>query len=131
MSRYPEVGSTLGRYRLAEELGRGGMAVVFRAEDPTLQRQVAIKVLHEHLWDRPEYASRFVREARAVARLRHPNIVEVYDYSGSHDSACADRAAAADGSAVRGYIVAELPGPRLRLCGHRRNVSHAGLALPV
>jgi len=103
MARSPEVGEHLGRYRLLEELGRGGMAVVFRAEDPSLGREVAIKVMHPHLWGETEYARRFAREARAVAALRHPNIVEIHDYGeGTEDG-------------VPGYIISELiTGPTLR-----------------
>ena len=104
MPRSPEVGDQLGRYRLVEELGRGGMAVVFRAEDPTLGREVAIKVMHPHLWGASEYATRFTREARAVAALHHPSIVEVYDYGEGQEK---------DG--LPGYIVSEfVKGPTLR-----------------
>lgn len=72
----------LGRYRIEREVGRGGMAVVYKGEDFLLGREVAIKVLHPHLAQRTEARFRFAREARIIAKLRHPNIVEVYDYSG-------------------------------------------------
>jgi serine/threonine-protein kinase len=75
------VGSTVGRYRVIEELGRGGMAVVYRAEDPALGRTVAIKVMHAHLEDTAEARERFRREARAVAAVRHPGVVEIFDYA--------------------------------------------------
>jgi serine/threonine protein kinase len=97
--RVPQVGDTLGRYVLAQELGRGGMAVVFRAQDPTLNREVAIKVMHAHLWGNEVYAARFAREARAVAALRHPNIVEIHDF-------CEGSAAPGE-EPVPGYIVSE------------------------
>ena len=71
------------RYRLIEEVGQGGMAVVFRAQDETLKREVAIKVLHQHLASEPESKARLEREAQAVAKLRHPNILEIFDYSGT------------------------------------------------
>jgi serine/threonine protein kinase len=58
------------------------MSVVYRGHDTALDREVAVKVLHPHLADRPESRARFSREARAVARLSHPNIVEIFDYSG-------------------------------------------------
>ncbi|HJZ83715.1 MAG TPA: serine/threonine-protein kinase, partial [Polyangia bacterium] len=74
------LGQKLGRYLLLEELGRGGMATVYRAEDTTLGRAVAIKVLHTFLVDSGEIKQRFLREARAIAALRHPNIVEVFDF---------------------------------------------------
>ncbi|RDV39212.1 serine/threonine protein kinase [Bradymonadaceae bacterium TMQ3] len=69
------------RYELIETLGHGGMATVFRAFDRTLARQVAIKRLHPHLASIPEHRARFEREARAVARLDHPGIVKIYDFS--------------------------------------------------
>lgn len=75
------IGRRIGRYRLIEEIGHGGMAVVYRALDTTLDRDVAIKVLHPHLASHVESRERFHREARAVARLRHPNVLEIYDYS--------------------------------------------------
>ena len=71
-----------GRYRLIEEVGQGGMAVVFRAHDETLQREVAIKLLHHHLAADTESKARLQREAQAVAKLRHENILEIFDYSG-------------------------------------------------
>ena len=92
---------TLGRYRVERELGRGGMSVVYRGFDPALSRVVAIKVLHPHLASRPEARERFAREARAVARLDHPNIVAVFDY--------------APPDSERAYIVTEyIDGPTLR-----------------
>jgi serine/threonine-protein kinase len=67
------------RYELEELCGSGGMSSVFRARDLQLDRSVAIKILHERYVDDPEYVERFRREARAVARLSHPNIVTVID----------------------------------------------------
>lgn len=74
------VGSTLGRYHISAVIGRGGMATVYRAEDPKLSRDVAVKVLHPHLATDPSFGARFLQEARAVAALRHPHIVQVYDF---------------------------------------------------
>jgi len=70
----------LGKYEVKERLGRGGMAEVFRAYHASLDRFVAIKVLHGFLADDPEFKNRFEREARNIARLKHPNIVQVYDF---------------------------------------------------
>src|SRR5579859_2316068 len=69
----------LAKYELLEEIGHGGMASVYRARDRRLDREVAVKVIHPHLRDSREVASRFQAEAKAVAKLRHPNIVEIYD----------------------------------------------------
>jgi len=75
----------LVKYELIEEIGHGGMATVYRARDPRLQRDVAVKIIHKHLRDNAEVNRRFTSEARAVAKLRHPNIVEVYDVSDDDD----------------------------------------------
>ncbi|MCP4539428.1 MAG: protein kinase [Chloroflexi bacterium] len=72
-------GQTLGKYRVLEPLGRGGMARVYRAFHPQLNRYVAIKVLRSDLVDEEEFLVRFRREAQAVAALRHPNVVQVFD----------------------------------------------------
>ena len=69
----------VGRYELEELVGEGGMSSVYRAHDTVLERRVAIKVLHEHFSRDPEYVERFRREARAIARLAHPNVVTVID----------------------------------------------------
>ena len=80
MSRPPQPGDLIAdRYELEELVGTGGMSSVFRAHDRQLERRVAIKILHEHYAEDPEYLERFRREARAVARLSHPNIVTVID----------------------------------------------------
>lgn len=79
------IGQTLGQYRLTKELGKGGFATVYRAFQPTLNRNVAIKILHPEFLRDQRALRRFKREALAVARLHHPNIVAVYDY-GEHDS---------------------------------------------
>src|SRR3954451_21250526 len=68
-----------GRYRLIREIARGGMAAVWEADDLLLDRRVAVKLLHAQFADEPEFLERFRREARAAARLSHPNIVPIYD----------------------------------------------------
>ncbi|MCB0878263.1 MAG: serine/threonine protein kinase, partial [Thermoleophilia bacterium] len=76
----PLVGSTYdGRYRIERRIGSGGMANVYLAQDETLGRRVAIKVLHQRYAEDSQFVERFLREASAAARLNHPNIVQVYD----------------------------------------------------
>jgi serine/threonine protein kinase len=70
----------LGKYEIIDRIGRGGMAEVYRGYHPALDRYVAIKLLHPFLADDPEFKDRFENEARNVARLKHPNIVQVYDF---------------------------------------------------
>jgi serine/threonine-protein kinase len=75
----------LAKYELLERIGLGGMATVYRARDRRLGREVAVKLIHPHLRENVEVAARFVSEARAVARLRHPNVVEVFDVSDENE----------------------------------------------
>ena len=70
----------LGKYELLTRLGQGGMAEVWKAFDPQLQRMVAIKFMHANLRSDPDFVNRFVREGQAIATLHHPNIVQVYDF---------------------------------------------------
>src|SRR6201995_3472788 len=74
-----EAGTLSGRYETGERLGSGGMSNVYKATDRILERTVAVKILAEHLSDDERFVARFRREALAVARLVHPNIVQVYD----------------------------------------------------
>jgi serine/threonine-protein kinase len=78
-------GRTLGRYRVLEPLGHGGMARVYRAYHPQLDRYVAIKVLRPDLVDEEEFLLRFRREAQSVAALRHANIIQVFDFDLQND----------------------------------------------
>ncbi|HEU4697759.1 MAG TPA: protein kinase [Gemmatimonadales bacterium] len=101
----PDLFATLQRalgatYRLERELGRGGMGVVFQAVDTTLDRVVAVKVVHPELAAHSAIAQRFLAEARMIARLRHPNIVAVHS------------AGNADG--LLWYVMDEVPGESLR-----------------
>jgi tRNA A-37 threonylcarbamoyl transferase component Bud32 len=77
-----QVGQVLDKYELLERVGQGGMSIVYRATDRSLRRTVAVKILHRHLADSAEARDRFEREAHAVAKLRHENIVEIFAYSG-------------------------------------------------
>ncbi|MCA9919047.1 MAG: protein kinase, partial [Anaerolineales bacterium] len=79
-------GRTLGKYKLYSRLGMGGMARVYKAYQANLDRYVALKVLHAYLAEEDEFIGRFEREAAAVARMRHPNIVQVFDYDIEGDS---------------------------------------------
>ncbi len=77
--------SHLGPYELIEKLGDGGMATVFRARQPSMDREVAVKVIRSSLTHESGARERFQREARLIARLEHPHIVPVYDFDGSHE----------------------------------------------
>jgi len=109
---------TLGRYQLLELVGSGGMAVVYRGRDSALDREVAVKLLHPHLAQAVESRARFSREARAVARLAHPGIVEIYDYSG-------------DG-APEAYLVTEfIRGQTLRAFAQATGFAHPEVGLLI
>lgn len=76
-----KVGENVGPYRITEQLGQGGMATVFKAHDDSLDRYVALKVLHPAFHEDPAFEARFQHEARVVSMLKHPHIVPVYDYA--------------------------------------------------
>jgi hypothetical protein len=96
------IGKTLGRFSIRAELGRGGMATVYRAHDPQLGRDVAIKVMHGFFAGRVDLEARFRREASAVAGIRHPSVLALYDFSPPRGE-------------EPGYLVTELiDGPDLR-----------------
>ena len=81
------IGSTVGGYRLDRMIGEGGMGVVFEATHGTLETRVAIKLLHPHLTRDESTATRFEREARAAAKIRHPNVVRILDFVKAEDGA--------------------------------------------
>jgi len=94
------IGRTLGNYRIVSPIGQGGMAEVFKGYQPTLDRYVAVKVLSPRFAADPEFFERFQREAAAVARLHHPNIVQVFDFGNAESLT---------------YMVMEyIPGPTLK-----------------
>ena len=78
--QFVTAGRSARGYVLAEVIGRGGFATVYRAVQPALQREVAVKVLRAEIADDPQFVSRFESEARVVARLEHPNVVPLYDF---------------------------------------------------
>ena len=87
MNKPTWIGRTIGgRYKIEELLGQGGMSAVYKATDPNLKRVVAVKLIHEHLSIDPDFVRRFESEASAVASLRHPNIVQVYDFDSDDDT---------------------------------------------
>src|SRR5262245_61796642 len=99
-------GTRLGSYEILNVIGSGGMGEVYRAHDPRLGREVAIKVLPASLTGDPERTRRFEQEARAAAALNHPNILAIHDVG---------QAALADGAPPIAFIVMELlPGETLR-----------------
>lgn len=76
-------GRQLGQYRIIEPLGEGGMAAVYKAYQPSVDRHVALKILPRHYASDPDFVKRFKREAKIIARLEHPNILPVHDYGES------------------------------------------------
>ncbi len=78
IQKLPEIGERLAQHEIVEKLGAGGMGVVFKAKDVSLQRLVALKVLRPEIMSNAEYKKRFLLEARAASALNHPNITTVY-----------------------------------------------------
>ena len=110
------IGQSLGRYRILSLLAEGGMGEVYKAHDPVLQRDVAIKVMHPHFARQPNFRERFLQEARTAARLDHSCIVKVHD-SGEADGCL--------------YIVMEfIPGANLRKILEGLRASNRWILLP-
>ena len=102
-----------GRYRVESRIARGGMATVYTGVDTRLDRTVAIKVMHEGLGGDDDFAARFVREARAAARLSSPHVVAVFD-QGSDDGAVFLVMEYVPGSTLRDHIRDNAPLPPQR-----------------
>lgn len=108
-------GKTIGKYQIVSQLGRGGMAEVYKAYQTNLDRHVALKLMHAFLVEDKDFIARFEREAKNVAALRHPNIVQVYDFD-----------------VINGmpYMVMEfIEGPSLK--GYLEDLAHQGKALSL
>ncbi|HEX5661188.1 MAG TPA: serine/threonine-protein kinase, partial [Polyangiales bacterium] len=105
------------RYELTNEIGHGGMATVYRARDTRLDRWVAVKVMHPHLRGTEQARVRFSREARAVAKLRHPAILEIYDYSGNESDNAYIATELLTGPTLRAFVdtIGEIP-PEIAAC---------------
>ena len=80
------IGKTIGRYQIIDKLGEGGMGMVFKAEDTTLHRLVALKTLSGHLTEDEEAQERFIREAQSASSLNHPNITTVFEFIEDDDT---------------------------------------------
>ncbi len=97
----PNIGQLVDdRYEVVRRVARGGMATVYEGRDRRLERRIAIKLMHPHLAESADFVARFRREARAAARLSHPNVVAIHDQGTWHGT---------------GYLVMEhVDGPNLR-----------------
>ncbi len=133
------IGQRVEKYTIREEIGQGGMAVVYRAEDSVLKRDVAIKILHPHLMRQEAAVERFRREAVTVARLQHPNIIEIYDYSGENSAQLFIVTELIDGVTLAEFMASRDPLPcelvaclGLELCqaldhAHKQGIVHRDL----
>ncbi|MCA9957558.1 MAG: SUMF1/EgtB/PvdO family nonheme iron enzyme [Anaerolineales bacterium] len=104
------VGRTVGKYKLDSLIGRGGMAEVYKAVHPELGRELAIKILHPFYTDTADFVARFRREAQAASALRHPNIVQIYDFDVTEDGLYYMVMEYIDGPTLEAYLAqAQLP----------------------
>jgi serine/threonine-protein kinase len=108
------VGEQVGAYRIVEQLGQGGMSTVYKAYHAALDRYVALKVLHPVFKGDREFLARFQREARIVARLEHPRIVPVYDFS-EHEGTPYLVMRFVEGRTLKAVLAAESPLPYARI----------------
>jgi len=131
------IGRTLGHYRIVEKIGAGGMGEVYRARDERLDRDVAIKVLHEDVAQNADRLARFEREAKAVAKLDHPNILAIHQL-GTHEGSPFIVTELLDGESLRRRIppggmswknTAEIGAAVAKglATAHRKNIVHRDL----
>ncbi len=113
------LGARLGRYDIRERIGRGGMATVYKAWDMNLDRWVAVKVLHDHLAEDADFQQRFEREAKLIATLSHPNVVQIYDFD----------QAERNGQSVYYMVMALIAGSTLRDVMERQHAKGERLSL--
>ena len=84
MASFDYTGTTLdNKYRILQKIGEGGMGAVYLAQHTIIEKEVAVKFLHSKFSDHPEAVKRFIREAKAAASIRHPNIIDVMDVGAS------------------------------------------------
>ncbi len=127
------IGKSLGQFRIVERIGAGGMATVFKAYQPTLDRYVAVKVLPSYHARDPVFVQRFVREARSVAKLAHPNIVQIHDF-GEQDNITYIVMEYVDGGTLKDRLKRALPAAEAvdfiiqaaegLDCAHRNGIIH-------
>jgi len=127
------VGKSLGQFRIVERIGVGGMATVFKAYQPNLDRYVAIKVLPAYHARDPVFVKRFVQEARAVAKLIHPNILQIHDF-GDQDNITYIVMEYVEGGTLKDRLKRALPVPEAidymiqaaegLDCAHRNGIIH-------
>ncbi len=98
-----------GRYQIGDVLGQGGMGMVFRATQTSVQRQVAVKTLHPTLAMAPQFFERFKREAEMASRLRHPNIITIFDFGRAQDGTCYYVMELLEGDSLKGLVKREGP----------------------
>jgi eukaryotic-like serine/threonine-protein kinase len=115
----------LGKYELQELLGRGGMAEVWKALDIQLQRYVAIKLLSADLQDDPDFVSRFTHEAQVIAGLRHPNIVQIYDFHIGDDTITGSSALESTAYMVMEYVQGETLADYIHRTSHKQQIPPA------